>query len=172
MRISPVNNNKQNTNFGMLKVTDANTLELAQEARRILIDMIPVHLFRVSDALNSKYEPRFSNKEGGYYMGDRLFQSKLPIYEQDGDIFIFDGELNKAKDDNRFLDERFDAAFSNPVRMTIATLRDIATRLKAQKTAVLDAEVLLAQTKAKAANAQRDAFRELGAAFLNNPHGK
>ncbi len=177
MKISPVNNNKQNTNFGMVKVVDANTPELVHEAWRLLINMLPSHEkrspFRVADALNPNYEPKARispgpyEMEGGQYMGNHLHQEKLPTYAKEGDIFIFDGELNKRSElDNRSLAQRFDDAFSNPVRITIAKLREFAANIKEKKDALAQADKALADAKVSAVTTHNDICAALGADFL------
>lgn len=178
MRISPVNNNNQNTNFGMIKVVDANTPELAQEAWRILIDIMPNNAtynpFRVADALNPNYKARFGvqgetfYRDGGHYMGKHLHQDKLPTYAAEGNkVFVFDEELKRKNEcDYTPFAERFDAAFSNPVRITIAKLREFATIIKAQKDTVTQAEKALTEAKTANVNVHNDVVSALGADFL------
>lgn len=176
MRISPVNNNNKNTNFGMLKVTDANTPELVQEAWRLLIDMTQHRTgykpFRIADALNPNYKPNVAQNEGGYYMGNQFMETRIKRYEQEGDTFIFDGELNKVEGKNWSLADRFDLAFIYTKQITMETLRALHIIHTTKKSIEAKAEAALARAKEETRTFESGAFVELGASFLNRTVSK
>lgn len=182
MRISPVNNNKQNSNFGMLKVTDADKPELVQEAWRLLIDIMPNHAenpYRITEALNEGYQPGgrqvgdHFERDGGHYIGKWLLKDRLSDYAKEGDkIFIYDRELDRPAGSDSLLADRFERAFNALETITMEDLRKLVAKQKAEKSAVEALEAALAQVKANALNTLRDTFDALGASVLYRPSSR
>lgn len=176
MKISPVNNNKQNTNFGMVRVVDANDSKLAKEAWELLIYIKPKHAvyrpFRVADALNYSYTPRSTTidgvfqQDGGRYLGGDLFEDKLSTYQAEADkTFIFQAELSERNRRGRTIPKWFDEAFNNPVKIKMEQLREYAADIRAKREAQKQAEEALAAAKTATETAQNDILTALGAIF-------
>lgn len=145
MKILPTSNyqsgNKQNANFGMLKVVDANTPAKVEKAIYMIRETkVGYKPFKISDALNPGYEANVSKDEGGFYLGNLLDPTKLQKYRKQGEnVLIFDEELI-SKICPGDTAKNFDDAFNNPVEMTMAQLRELYLKFKKQNLIILIAK--------------------------------
>lgn len=149
-------NNRQNNNFGMLKIVDANTPEKMGEAIYMIGKTKGGYKpFKISDALNPKYKPNAGKNEGGFYLGDLLDTKKLEIYKEQGkNILILDEELG-AKIWKNPIAETFDSVFSNPIEVTMTQIRRLYLNFKKSEIQVLRDQ----QTQIKA---RKDAIKAFG----------
>lgn len=124
MKLLPATSNyQQKQNFGMLKITGAATPEELEEGVSIVRELTQdiYKPFKVSDALNPEYKR--TGTLGGWSLRKYLDPSKLPEYEANGDVLIFDRELSEKIWTDGNIAENFDERFRHPTEIAIETLR-------------------------------------------------
>lgn len=149
MRISSVNDNKQNTNFGMLKVIDATTPELAKEARGIIKKLASEKVVRVRDVIKPEFD------EGIDYL---LNSRDMPMYRRQQDkVFLIGNELEEYPSGGTItMGDWFKSRFKKAKRLTMKQLRELYDNLLVKQNTQSEAEKSLKKAQTGVKTAWRD----------------
>lgn len=157
MRILPVNNRQQNTSFRMLKVTDANTPELVQEAKGLLTSITP-------DGIDPPYcacdvSPR-----------EFLFFETVPDeYRAEGkNVFVFPREFERSPFAS--FSEHFKMLFENPKVVTMDELRKIKANFAEKIKAATEMKAVFERTQTAAREAWKETWGNLGVESMKDMH--
>lgn len=154
MKISPVvNNNKQNTNFGMLRVVDANTPKLEKEALQLLKKIAPV------DCQPTRLRSILSGpKADELCFPDLLNTRDLPTYRKARNkVFLLGNEIDKYPSGGTItIGAWVKKQFKNADKISMKKLRALADALTSGRSAVRNARGELKKANENVASVQKE----------------
>lgn len=131
MKLLPTANNyQQKQNFGMLRITGTSTPEELAEGVKIVRELTQdiYKPFKIKEAISPDYKPM--GYQGGWSLSDLIDESKLPEYQAEGNVLIFDKELKEKIWKNGNIAENFDREFRNIKEISLEQLRKLASQLQ------------------------------------------
>ena len=153
MKILSTNNCQPKQNFGMLRITGTKTAEELEEGIAIVRKLTPGNKpFKIKDAISPDYKPD-RTQGGGWSLFDFVAESKIPEYEANGDVLIFDEELRAKIWTGSNIAENFDQRFRQITEISIEKLRQLHAHFKTNKenVALLEGALEKAKTGVRAA---------------------